>query len=118
MVPAPARPGRFCLLVRAEELFFEGLAGDLTFHGCLLLSVKPGIWSLYPIGFYRQLGTSPFSPFPARVENSARSQQDFSNHRGFRNDQIALLAVQSGLNAKGQRRVPTNVAEGQARHDR
>jgi hypothetical protein len=33
---------RFLPGVRAEELFFEGLAGDLTFHGCLSLSVKPG----------------------------------------------------------------------------
>lgn len=46
---------------RAEELFLEGLAGELTFHGWLSLYVKPGIWILHPIGFYRKLRTSPFN---------------------------------------------------------
>jgi len=36
---------------RAEELFLEGLAEELTFHGCLSCSVKRGIWSLRPISF-------------------------------------------------------------------
>ena len=45
--------------VRAGELFFEALTGELTFHGCPSLS--PGIWRLHPIAFYRKLRTSTIS---------------------------------------------------------
>lgn len=36
-----------------------GLAGELTFHDCASLSVKPGVWHLHPIGTYRKPRTSP-----------------------------------------------------------
>jgi hypothetical protein len=60
---------------RAEELFFEGLAGEWAFAGCLSLSVKTGIRSLRPISFYRKLRTSPDPVGPHREDDEQIERQ-------------------------------------------